>query len=560
MAIFYPPIDFDEPAKDETTGYHTEKRVLEALQDLDNKWQIFHGFEWREIDYKKGERLGEADLIIFHPDLGILIIEIKGGGIKIENGEWFYESLFDRTMYKMEKSPISQSRRNHFFLYDKLKRTSLGHDILSSTAITHTAWFPDIEWHGDIPPELPNGSFTLDSRHLQNPAKHLRKILTSSFPDAKPWTKVQVDLLIRTLAPGINLLPQLGAILGTIRERLFRMTQGQIDALKSLRNQKRLLIEGCAGSGKTLLAVALAREHLQTGKKVLFTCFNKNLAEYVASEFKNHGSIDVFNFHELVRRLCENNGIPYEVPQDEVRRQEFFNSDCAELLEKASGCINDKYDTIIVDEAYDFKEAWWIALESLGSKGHSYYVFYDRNQNVFNENRSWSPPFNAEPVVLDKNVRNTKPIGDFALRLGKINSKPEYAVNEGLKPEIKTYSKVEEIVVLLNDLIHELIKKHKVPVDDIVVLSPYKYDSDRLRIKDLIDNDKKLFTASMVKKGEGKIRVGTIQAFKGLEADVVILCGIDGHMPACSPANLYVGATRARSILYVIHQKGFNLF
>jgi Holliday junction resolvase-like predicted endonuclease len=41
-----------------------------------------------------GERSGEIDLVIFHPQFGILVVEVKGGGIKIENGQWSYESLF----------------------------------------------------------------------------------------------------------------------------------------------------------------------------------------------------------------------------------------------------------------------------------------------------------------------------------------------------------------------------------------------------------------------------------------------------------------------------------
>ena len=64
----------------------------------------------------------------------------------------------------------------------------------------------------------------------------------------------------------------------------------------------RLLVEGCVGSGKTLLAVRLAKDHLQQGKKVLLTCFNKNLAAYLVGEFKGYENIDVLNFHELVRK------------------------------------------------------------------------------------------------------------------------------------------------------------------------------------------------------------------------------------------------------------------
>lgn len=556
MPVFYPSIDFDEPAVCDNAGEHAERRVLEALQELEDKWRIFHCFEWRDFDDRAGERAGEADLILFHPDLGILVIEIKGGGVAQNDGEWWYVSLFDGTRHKMDMSPLSQARRNRYYLYDKLKGTSLGHDILPHTAFTHTAWFPDITWQGDLPPELPSGAFVLDFRHLNNPAQHIRKILRLSNPHAKRWSQAEIALLVRTLAPEVNLLPPLGIVLGTLRDKLFKMTQGQLNALRALRKQKRLLVEGCAGSGKTLLAVTLAREHVGEGKRVLFTCFNKNLAEFVAGEFKGLISIDAFNFHELVRRICEKVGVAYAVPEDEAQRRVFFDSECAELLDRASQLISEKYDTIIVDEAFDFRETWWIALLSLGCRDCAVYAFYDRNQNVFNEGSQWRPPFEAEPIVLDMNVRNTRPVGEIALKLGKIREVPKYAVNQGPDPEIKTYGSVEEVPVILKGLVSDLITKRKVPPDEIVVLSPYKYDSKRLGIKDLIDSSKDLFTLSMG-KGTGKIRVGTIQAFKGLEADVVILCGIDGHLPACSPANLYVGATRARVLLQVISQRDY---
>ena len=71
---------------------------------------------------------------------------------------------------------------------------------------------------------------------------------------------------------------------------------------------------------------------------------------------------------------------------------------------------------------------------------------------------------------------------------------------------------------------------------------------------DLVSQERSLFTTEM-SSPSGKIRVGTIQAFKGLEADVVILCGIDGKLRACKPANLSVGASRARSMLYLLHDR-----
>jgi superfamily I DNA/RNA helicase len=236
----------------------------------------------------------------------------------------------------------------------------------------------------------------------------------------------------------------------------------------------------------------------------------------------------------------------------------FFIDTCPLLLEKASQSISEKYDAIIVDEAFDFRPLWWLSLEALGKEDKSFYVFYDRSQNIFSSGDAWTPPFDADPVILDDNVRNTKPIGDFACKLSRIDGKAEYGVETGPAPVVKSYSETGQIAVLLRSTIKELMKDGKVPPEEIVVLSPYKYSSSHLDIKDLVEKEG-IFTPSLQNKHDGKIRIGTIHAFKGLEADVVILCGIDGKQPGCSPANLYVGATRARAMLYVIHHNTMRI-
>jgi DNA polymerase III delta prime subunit len=559
MPIFYPPVDFDEPPRIEKGGDLAEWTVLEALRSLDRAWRVFHGIEWRSVS-KYGEQIGEADLILFHPDLGILVAEIKSGGVRLEGGVWFHGNPHDDSSdLPMKMSPFGQARRSHFHFLTRLKNTPLGRGILNDTAFTHTAWFPDFEWTGALPPDFPSGAFLLDSRHLSNPEKHLRNILTQSHPDAKPWTQREADILIRSIAPEVYLTPPLGGVLGAIRERLLRMTEGQIRALGIVRTMKRLLVEGCAGSGKTLLAVRLAHDHLQQGKRVLFTCFNKNLAIHLATEFEGYENIDVINFHELVRVKCEQSRIPYEVPDDRELLPDFFRNSCLDLLMQATERDAVRYDTIIVDEGLDFLETWWIALEGLGVEDCSFYAFYDTRQAIFTEKAEWQPPFSCEPIRLEMNVRNTRPVGQLANRLGELNEEHLYAVNDGPESVTVSYETVAEQVEKIREIIQELIGRRKVAPEEIVVLSPYKHTSDRVGLQCLIEENPKLFCTEMVRCADGRVRVGTIQSFKGLEADVVILCGVDGNLPACKPANLYVGASRARSLLYVIHHTDMSL-
>jgi hypothetical protein len=189
MANFYPQLDLDELPEPAIAGDYAERKVLKSLELLDDHWRIFYDFEWREIKAHEGERIGEADVIIFNPYLGILFIEIKGGGIVVQHGEWFYQSLFDRRLIKMDISPFHQARKSRFYLQEKLSKTILSRDVPVQSIMTHTVWFPDIAWQGDVPSEVPHAGFILDSRTLDNPEKQLRSILKEAMPNAHKWTQ-----------------------------------------------------------------------------------------------------------------------------------------------------------------------------------------------------------------------------------------------------------------------------------------------------------------------------------------------------------------------------------
>lgn len=48
---------------------------------------------------------GEADLVIFHRKYGLLILEVKDGGISIENGQWFSENYSGKHAIKNPSLP-----------------------------------------------------------------------------------------------------------------------------------------------------------------------------------------------------------------------------------------------------------------------------------------------------------------------------------------------------------------------------------------------------------------------------------------------------------------------
>ncbi len=51
------------------------------------------------------------------------------------------------------------------------------------------------------------------------------------------------------------------------------------------------------------------------------------------------------------------------------------------------------------------------------------------------------------------------------------------------------------------------------------------------------------------------LRYATPHRFRGLEADVVMLCDVDGNPMSCAARNLYVAASRAKNRLYVFQSR-----
>ncbi len=68
----------------------SERALHKRLSDaLDDDWTVIHASGLLISDSKDGARMREADFVIAHPERGILCLEVKGGGIEHQHGEWF---------------------------------------------------------------------------------------------------------------------------------------------------------------------------------------------------------------------------------------------------------------------------------------------------------------------------------------------------------------------------------------------------------------------------------------------------------------------------------------
>ena len=98
---------------------------------------------------------------------------------------------------------------------------------------------------------------------------------------AKSMSPDDMEIVQRTISPGFNLTPSLARKVEEQEEQLFRLTTDQKNLLYFLGETQRACVEGVAGSGKTLLALAKAEMFADEGKRTLLVCYNKTLAAYI---------------------------------------------------------------------------------------------------------------------------------------------------------------------------------------------------------------------------------------------------------------------------------------
>lgn len=116
---------------------------------------------------------------------------------------------------------------------------------------------------------------------------------------------------------------------------------------------------------------------------------------------------------------------------------------------------------------------------------------------------------------------------------------------------------------MLGTVLRNVIDKGRVPVSDVVVLTPRSPRSSWLMRPDgapvgawpyrlMPEYGREGAVLPAPTKGN-EVRVATIHRYKGLESPVVVLAEIDGRVGEQELASLlYVGATRARAHLVVV--------
>lgn len=564
-----------------TRGEDAEREVAGKLERaLPDPFRVYPNVRWTGPERPGGPAVdGEADLVVLHPDHGILVIEVKAGDPTRDHANrWFLGSV------PLDESPFAQAERHRHALARQVaalpawrtdRRPPAGHAVafpaidLASRPRGHVLLGPDVH------PEI-----VLDATALETPASALAwverafRFWRGADDRATALGVDGVELIDGFLDPTYTLRRLVRGRIEDDRPLLVDATRHQQQVIRQHRRSRRLSVVGPAGSGKSMLAAAKARALAGEGYRTLLVCFNQALATALRRDLADEpapAGLTVTTFH----RLCELVAGPAGTlpPRPDPVVPAWFDRTLPDALRAAIAANpDDRYHAVIVDEGQDFELEWLELLLALlrDPAEDVFWVFHDPGQSLLRDDpveRLGLPPFE-----LFDNLRNPGPIarlahrfyrggeeivdlrdgddaGDEVGRLTLIEAADDQAVVEAVRRELHRLTVEEQvrawdIVILSGRSARESAVWRRRTFGNLVLESPALNDdgtSRGLPPEEVPDES----------ADGGVVLFETSRRYKGLDRPVVILCELPTDGDRLDQL-LYSGITRATTALVVI--------
>jgi hypothetical protein len=250
----------------------SECKVRDSLSAIDDL-VILHSVAWQSR--RNGQQSdGEADFILLVPKHGILVLEVKGGGIEVVSGAW-YSTDSDYIRHPI-KNPFEQAKDSKYALFTYLKGID---PSFGRIPIVHGVAFPDITVDRILGLNAPR-AIVLDRIDLASPSMAMERIF-GHWGKTYPLSRNEIDRLVALLAPTVRVRRLLRDDVADAERALIVLTSEQVRILQSLRRIKKAVILGGAGTGKTVLAVEKARQLTASGFRTLLLCYNAPLKQHL---------------------------------------------------------------------------------------------------------------------------------------------------------------------------------------------------------------------------------------------------------------------------------------
>jgi hypothetical protein len=563
-----------------------ERRTFELLKKLPEDYLVY---------YEPNIKNRRPDFIVIAPDLGVIVIEVKG---------WSYDQILevndkDVLIIKDNREthdihPLEQARKYQWRLVDACinnpKRSLLFHHdgihknkfvfpfchfvILSNISRDNIERREEPNLYEIFKPE--NTLYRDQLLDLENASQDkLRKTIMGFFDPwwpITPLTEEQVDVLRSIIHPEIVLSPLQSR--STSFEDSDQCLELVVLDRKQENNARRIgeghrIIYGVAGSGKTVILISRSKwlHDENPSAKILLVCFNVILSVYLKHVLEKYPRINVYHFdgwakHNGITRQSEN------TPPKSVESDESLGKRLLEHLKQQQGDFR-KYDAILVDEAQDFPPVWFSCiLEALSNPDEGdLLIVCDGNQGIkLIDAVSWkSLGIKAQGRTihqafdLDRNYRNTREILKLAAHFTVKNPNnnedsisivpvdPDLAIRRGARPIIISCKdrseECREIIKIISQFLEgKVSRKNKaiiiIPseIGILYVRKPVK-DNDIFQnfLKDLRQITSVTWLSedyySRLKVFDRSIKVQTVASSKGLQYRLVIVMWADLFEP-----------------------------
>ena len=559
----------------------------ENIQTKD--WKVLHSFD---IAQHRKKKKGEADFLILIPFKGILCLEVKAHQkITRDKGMWNFNGNLQ------SESPFDQVRGNSEEIIKQLKEFGAFKNIF----VTHLAVFTNcpfseksMEWnrweyvdldeikrHNQNFAEIFEKHFDLSINHHQNiPGKYNYLNNPKTFDNFTPEFCNQI---VNHLRKDIECFVSPADLTKDLDKELKCFSEEQYRVIDANKDHNLILIDGYAGSGKTVLALELARRKVLEGKNVLFLYYNrlirKHLDHYIGLINENvkidvnNKSISIFTLYEFFNSFIPETYKPIIKDHEVSRKNEYINFLLDHLLKAEQ---DKKYDVLIIDEAQDFihnslgrnalKVFNEVNLEKKSKVLSEIYIFGDfRSQELYEISEKitrleFNRIFfenNLHTLELNENCRNHLKISNYAEIFGKIKYSKIYRSDNLNVIDIEFYKDKKDQLNKLKNFIKKILKQFKASDISILFFSNDKNNHKNISLEDFDEEIYELLgikDKNIINNGEiindkykDTVRyVTSIRKFKGLESQVCIILNISNFADARSPAILYTGITRAQ--------------
>lgn len=552
-------VTFIPPYMGEEIKSNAERKMYDVLQELNLKnAYVLHSLG---LPRHRSKIYGEIDFVVVC-ERGVACLEIKGGRVECRDGQWSFIDRYGTERVKPE-GPFAQVTGNMFSLRDILKRHFEGNPHMRNILMASGVVFPDITFHSDSQEIIPE---IIYDRTTEDISEYMNRVFDywqqRQHREPSKLSPSDIREIVQFLRADFCFIPSLNDRLEQVEQKLVRLTKEQAQLMQALGMNDHLIVEGGAGTGKTLLAAEFARRQLEQGDRVLYLTYNKNLAHHVMRSLPESGQLKVVNIHALFGEY-----ISVDVEELKKDPQNYFSQ---VLPERFYDYISDKmaidpeaeklqYDVLIMDEGQDIlKPLYLYSLDCLlkGGLDHGRWaVFYDEKQNIYNpeyqEGMDILLSYPHTKFRLFVNCRNTVQIGTYSAKASGVTF-AEFMRENGEEVGKISYEDEKDYGRKIKEIL-KVLREGKVSAGDITFLSPKKYKNSKLaamkvKVNELNDNF----------QPDPAVPVyATIQGFKGLDAKVVILCDVEALRSETFSQYIYLAGTRARTLLYIVGTKSF---